>query len=481
LIKKVKEARRFQETLWKQIWDVNDQKNSPVLEVLAELSASEFNLETLTVESLRGLYNRQLDNFEKVRQSALIAAGIEPKVVESLHEIYKFRSKIPTWEIKKNISNTAYLPKHYRVTQTFMGDKPAWSYYKAAGPNTNILSLDPKKEYPFRSNSVEAAANVERFRSLVGLVRAIKTGLTDQQIKHINTVLQKNKLTPDRAALVKQHIEKITEASNAHRDNDVDQLVKAAYNEFKSGSLERSYLRVALSRLNDVEVPDDLLPSLATPESINASQFLERFRSAVKIAIDRHPDYKKRLDTLSKRVEKSVNRKEVFPGQAVLLELVNTELSPVQTDDLLSIFTIRQDEGASSTLLNDVLNAHPLAAKMVGERIGEFLKDYVSYTQEYKEGAETLFADVSTDPVFENAFKRDPHFSSPTPNHPPFNSPLEEIYQWKLERLAQIFNFDLATPVGLSQFEIFTHTYDLSPGELGLDRVHSYPPAYHTY
>jgi len=278
--------------------------------------------------------------------------------------------------------------------------------------------------------------------------------------------------------VVNQHVSQITESFNAHRHDETKKFTEAAFKEFKSGTLERSYLRVALARLNGLDHPEmDLTPA---PQALDTNQFLSRFRAAVKIAVDRHPEFSKRLSTLSKHVEMAVSRKEVFPGQNLLMELSNTELTPVQTDELLSIFTIQPHEGASNAVLNDVLNAHPLAAKMVGERIGEFLKDYVSYTETYKEGADTLFPDASHDPHVESAYRKDAHFDSPTPNHPPFNSPIEEIYQWKLERLAQIFNFDLGTPLGLSQFEIFSHNYDLSPGD-SLDRVHALPPWYHTY
>jgi hypothetical protein len=258
------------------------------------------------------------------------------------------------------------------------------------------------------------------------------------------------------------------------------QRIKAAEPHFKRGTLERKYFLAALARLNDIDVPEDILPPTSKKQAPNADQFLVRFRNAIKLAIQRHPEYRQKLTLLSKNVEKNISPKEAFPGHSLLEDLLTSELSPVQTEELLSIFK-RGSEAVSDTLLNDVLNAHPVAAKLLGDRLELFVRDYVSYTESYKEGAETIFPPVSSDPDFEAAYKKDPHFDSPTPNHPPYNSPMEEIYQWKLERLAQIFNFDLSSAVGLSQFEIFTHTYDLSPGELGLDRVHSYPPWYHTY
>jgi len=354
-----------------------------------------------------------------------------------------------------------------------------WKQYKVAGPNADNLTYTRDNHSPFKSNEADAAANIDHFRAIVGLIKAIKTGLTPQQISHIQGVLQKNRLTPEQAAALKGHLGKITESLNAKREDEAVKLMKAAESQYKPGTLERKYFMAELARLDGVDIPEDVLPALSKRQSLGADQFLKRFRGAVKLAIDRHPQFSKNLKLLSKNVEKRLSPKEPFPGFHVLEELIHYELSVGQSEELLSIF--KRDEGVSDSILNDVLNAHPVAAKLLGDRLDIFVNDYMGYTEHYYEGAETIFPDVTSDPDYMMGWKKDAHFQSPTPNHPPYNSPLEEVYQWKLERLAQILNIDLSTPVGLSQFEIFTHTYDLSPGEPTLDRVHSYPPWYHTY
>jgi len=265
---------------------------------------------------------------------------------------------------------------------------------------------------------------------------------------------------------------------NTH--NEVQSCIKSATNEIQPHTLEWSYLMLALSRLKGIDVPENLLPPLHK-EQPNVENFNSRFQAALKMAVERHPQYRDKLNLLSKHVQKATaaQQKESFKGQRAIEELINTDLNSAQQRDLLSIFEVQG--GASDAILNDALNAHPIAAKLLGDRLENFFGEYVSYSQTYKEGTETLFPDVNSNPIFANGWKKDPHFESPTPNHPPFNSPLDQVYQWKLEKLAQIFNFDLKTPVGLSQFDIFIHSYDLSPGELSLERVHSYPAFYHTY
>jgi hypothetical protein len=363
-----------------------------------------------------------------------------------------------------------------------MPDYPAWKYFKAV-PNTDSFSAEynPNKHVPFISNEADAVANIQLFRGLVGLIQAIQKGLTPEQINHIQTVIFRNRLSPDRSALVQDHINKITES---YKTNDlalIQSCMLSAKNEFKRDTLEFSYLRAGLSRLKGVDLPDDILPSLTNKKDLNIDDFTTRFREAVQMAIEKHPQYKDNLNRLSKQVlaKTAARDKESFKGQKILEELLHTDLSSAQQKDLLSIFEVQ--DGASNALLNDVLNAHPIAAKLLGDRLDMFFRDFISYTQNYKEGAETLFPDVSTDPAFEKGWKKDPHFQSPTPNHLPFGSPLEEVYQWKLERLAQLFNLDLSTTLGLSQFDILSHSYDLSPGELTLERTHTYPAFYHTY
>jgi len=180
-------------------------------------------------------------------------------------------------------------------------------------------------------------------------------------------------------------------------------------------------------------------------------------------------------------VESAFNdrNKESFTGENIVAELLSVELSPALQDELFSVFS--NHEGASDAVLNDVLNAHPIAAKLLGDRLETFFTEHFEYTKHFKEGEETLFPHASTHPRFEKHWKTNNHIDSPTPNGP-HNSALDEIYVLKLERVArQFFNYNLDTPLGLSQFEVLANTYDLSPGEPSLDRVHGYPPAYHTY
>jgi len=258
----------------------------------------------------------------------------------------------------------------------------------------------------------------------------------------------------------------------------MEKSIKAATDDIKENTLEWQYL-ITLASLQGYEATSDGLPKL--PRKSNPEEFIKDFRTSVKTASQHFPDHAEQLKALSKHVEAAYTdrNKESFAGEHLVTELLSVELAPALQDELFSVFN--SHEGASDSVLNDVLNAHPIAAKLLGDRLETFFTQHYEYTKHYKEGQETLFPHASTHPRFEKHWKSNTHLESPTPNGP-HNSALDEIYVMKLERLAkQFFHYNLDTPLGLSQFEVLSNTYDLSPGEPSLDRVHGYPPAYHTY
>jgi len=64
----------------------------------------------------------------------------------------------------------------------------------------------------------------------------------------------------------------------------------------------------------------------------------------------------------------------------------------------------------------------------------------------------------------------------------PFATGGDEIYHQQLLRLAtEFYGFDLDSDLGRIQFEMFMHTYDISPGEEYLDRSHPTPTPIHSY
>jgi len=151
-----------------------------------------------------------------------------------------------------------------------------------------------------------------------------------------------------------------------------------------------------------------------------------------------------------------------------------------QFSEALSIF---EDNSGSDELLNNVLNPHPIAARLMGDRVERLCLEYVQYTKHFDEGAETLFPDIDSKPRYRAYYEEfRPEIDAVAPVHPPFNTAMEDIFQLKLDRMArEFFKFNLDTDLGLAKFDLFCRSFDISAGEQTLERTHAYPPDYHTY
>lgn len=161
-----------------------------------------------------------------------------------------------------------------------------------------------------------------------------------------------------------------------------------------------------------------------------------------------------------------------------LNKLAYADLSRKQQADILAIF--KDPNNDTDDLLNDVMNPHPIAAKLWGDRMQLLSQDRIEYTKTFQEGAESLYKDAD-EKVIEK-YKNRRGLLSPTPNHLPWNCAIEEISHMKLERLArEFFKLDIDTDRGIAYFDQLVQKYDISPGELTLERTHGYPPEWHTY
>jgi len=122
----------------------------------------------------------------------------------------------------------------------------------------------------------------------------------------------------------------------------------------------------------------------------------------------------------------------------ILLDLLgSSDISMKQFSEALSIF---EDNSGSNELLNNVLNPHPIAARLMGDRIERLCLEYVQYTKHFDEGAETLFPDIDSNPKYRAYYEEfRPEIDAVAPVHPPFNTAMEDIFQLKLDRLAREF------------------------------------------
>jgi hypothetical protein len=232
---------------------------------------------------------------------------------------------------------------------------------------------------------------------------------------------------------------------------------------------------VASERLHDKTTALSFSASAAVPEQ--PSTFKAAVDQAIAAAGGKAPEKKKRFEAL-RQVIGHMTRPEEQKKLRLVNILARTPLSEKARDELLAPFA---DQADNDALLNDVLNAHPLAARLWGNRVAWLSTENLNYTKHYEEGGDSgLYEDVAKNAKYQATLQH-PFFESATLGPYPFNNGLEEIHHLKLQALAYRLGFDLQSDVGIAQFDAFCHNYDISPGEATLDRAHEYPPPLHTY
>jgi hypothetical protein len=327
----------------------------------------------------------------------------------------------------------------------------------------------------FKSNAELAEENVLLFRGARGLANALRDGLSEEQYTHLFSVLEKKFVTPERAQelLVKAEEFRNSLPSRKLNRQELKDIVGPFLQSLKPA--ERKYLLKLQGTSQEVA----LALSASYPDKYEPQAFKDRVFSVSKKLKEKDPSQAANLNRLEAAVElilKPENQRKLR-----LLDLLNrVELTSDEKAELLAPFT---DKANDDALLNDVLNAHPIAERLWGDRSLMIASDNLHYTKHYEDLDDNgLFKDehhVNQDVL---AKLREKRFAAPIMGPYPFNSGIEEIMHWKLQYLAEKFlGFDLTSDLGIAQFDSFVHNFEVSPGEETLDRVHGYPPPHHTY
>jgi len=172
--------------------------------------------------------------------------------------------------------------------------------------------------------------------------------------------------------------------------------------------------------------------------------------------------------------------KPSLQGDLEIMHLLETTpITDRRKAEIAALFAPAPDP-ATDALLNDVLNPHPIAAKLFGTRIQYLCMELPEYTETYSVGNETIWSRETDYPRPELHDIPWQELAFPQVDHHP--SAMDEIFHMKLFRLADSFlELNLASDQGILAFENFVHTYDVSPGEYTLERCHTSPAPPHTF
>lgn len=165
------------------------------------------------------------------------------------------------------------------------------------------------------------------------------------------------------------------------------------------------------------------------------------------------------------------------------LDIIDTLRVKVLTNEQqFHLFSFFANDSIPEELAVNVALPHPIAQSLMGDRADVLSRDTVVYSEEYPDALRSNFLNVDELPPHAKKYLNHPGLKFPKYSLYDFPSAPATIYHYKLLRLAAtVFGIDVSTPLGLADFDHLVNTYDISPGELLLDRVHSNPPDHHTY
>jgi len=331
-----------------------------------------------------------------------------------------------------------------------------------------------RSDVPYRTIDEQARDNVRDFRALRAFTLALKKGLTDAQYEHLFAVLGENLITADRALEIANKVEEFKASLPGRTTRAVAEQRLAEFQAQFTESEIQYLLRVNLSYSKEKAVAT--VSSL--PES--ADTFI---KDVIEVA--RSLGNTKSAEAVVKTVQKISDPK--VAKQLKLVDLLSRdEISIEQIARLVEPF---QENTPEEAALIDIVNSHPVAERLWGDRMAWLsTHENVYYKKHYEEGDESGVYTEASEGVKDHRAKRVEKFlhsdaaEAPVMAYYPFSCAFAEITHWKLQALAiRFLGFDLDSDLGATQFESFCHNYDISPGESTLDRLHRYPPDLHTY
>lgn len=458
-----------------KLWFLQAMNSPLVLNCIAEINATEFAFKKLDANVLKAKYKEQLTNFETQHRPAMEKAGISQVIIDHLHDIYKVRAAVPLIELKRAVQDLGFIgDRQLRVTRGGLLARPPWRALKLRSLiNSENFSLSYKDS--FKSNEQMAADNIRFFRGVRGFMNALEKGLTNEQYEHLERTMAKYLLTAEDQKAIAERVEGLRELIRT-KSPSLDSEIKRLVQDYPPGTPQHRYMKelVAAERISE-QVPVTALTYPPTSSAVTVSEFKNNLSEAIKRSLAKNPEKKALYEKFQALIDHATQ-----PEEHRKLRLADM-LGKIPDEAVKELFDPFIDSADDDALLNDVLNPHPLAARLWGDRVAWMGTENLHYTRHFEEGESTgLYKDVTANPKYEEALKSE-FFDAPTLGPYPFNSALEEIQHVKLLVLAKMLGFNLDDDIGIAQFDSFCHNYDISPGELTLDRVHEYPPPAHTY
>jgi len=175
----------------------------------------------------------------------------------------------------------------------------------------------------------------------------------------------------------------------------------------------------------------------------------------------------------------------------ILTLLRTSDLSFKQKDEFLQIFgnnpALQTSAPVEDRVLLDVLHPHVLTEYLFGKSFYNMLaRDNREYTKYFTDGSDSIIKhdhelDGNSKVVHDNFMESDA-LVSPRFGNSFFGCGQDHVNHLKMLRLLQdYYGIDLNTEEGMATVDQLVHTYDISPGELTLERSQAIPMPAHTF
>jgi len=494
-------------------WTKQFVQSRTVQECFAEFNGTEFHHE-LKTSVLIPIYKKQYEHFDEVTAPRLADEGVSQIIIEFLRDVYHTRAHIDPWEVDATIAKFGR-HKNFRVTT---GHSSWWAEWKltARSPFTGWLTSaenNPaeKLQGKYATNEQQARINVRQFRGISALFDAIDRGLTPQERAAVRAIVQEGgaplRLSHETKSEIEADVQRLASCKDDEQKFNTEfvKIVKA----LGPGAKKTYFEERVMSVLGPTSIqlasntPEDHDKDYVMREGVDyftseesRQGFLDAVRNQwVNVWNGMFSKIKNGKDEVVKKTAERFNdavsnmfSDDVRADLELMSLLRGATLTERQQDEILQIFRgdvdQQPDVGAyEDHVLLDALNPHPVAMRLWGHRLRELTAPDVTYTEEFIEGSDTNFLrEKDYTPAMEQLFENPVNLGAPSMPHGEFNTAQDEIYHFKLIRLAEDFyDLDLNTELGLMTFDHICHAYDISPGEDTLERCHSSPPDPHTY
>eukprot|EP01129_Flabellula_baltica_P017241 TRINITY_DN9496_c0_g1_i1.p1 TRINITY_DN9496_c0_g1~~TRINITY_DN9496_c0_g1_i1.p1 ORF type:complete len:504 (-),score=151.09 TRINITY_DN9496_c0_g1_i1:33-1544(-) len=391
-----------------------------VLATEAEIPVAE-----LTAQGLSDLYAKQLQDYTNAKDT-IMKEGVSEETYEGLRQIYVLRASLHLDAIQKglDICGIDRLKKKGFTGTIGSSFTDNGTVEEAKSSWFGTLKKARKEGVPF---TPVFAKNL--LSGISGLVKALDKGLTSDQLAKSKSILGS-----DSGEIVQMDTPLPTVKSSSQYEDRIELL--------KQGKITEAYPK----------------PEGASEEELKTYN-----------------------EFIAQQTEIWKNPEEAEANIELTQLAANSDLPQAKHEEFLANFSDKSVKDNESDIKRITIY-NPVAETLFGHNLMALAVPGVEYTDDYAEysGGKMKTGDPSETRGRKNYNETEfLKFANVVTGDPIVAA--EEIMDVKLDRLAGFYGLNLENDLDNLKFHVFMDKYEVSPGEMTLEWVLTYPPAQHTF